>query len=191
MGLMMNKLPSALLVFGLSTSACVLADYTDCNVQIAPASQNYGRIHKDELNFTATDKGQAAALNKRQAQLSVICPQKEAFDISFLGSMTSNGDLTFSDTGKVMLTISNISSDEGALFIKRISGKDISTESVSSLQIYMGDKVKPADASGNTVSMQNFTATLNIEPWVAKSTYSDLANDKTLEGNLTVRIEQP
>lgn len=115
----MNKLPSALLVFGLSTSACVLADYTDCNVQIAPASQNYGRIHKDELNFTATDKGQAAALNKRQAQLSVICPQKEAFDISFLGSMTSNGDLTFSDTGKVMLTISNISSDEGALFIKK------------------------------------------------------------------------
>ncbi len=90
-----------------------------------------------------------------------------------------------------MLTISNISSDEGALFIKRISGKDISTESVSSLRIYMGDKVKPADASGNTVSMQNFTATLNIEPWVAKSTYSDLANDKTLEGNLTVRIEQP
>lgn len=187
----MNKLPAALLVFGLSASGYALADYSDCNVQIAPASQNYGRIHKDELNFTATDKGQAAALNKRQAQLSVICPQKETFDVSFLGNMTSNGDLTFSDTGKVVLTISNIASDEGTLFVKRVSGKDISTESVSSLRIYMGDKVKPVDASGNAVSMQSFTATLNIEPWVAKSTYSDLANDTTLEGNLTIRIEQP
>lgn len=53
----MNKLPAALLVFGLSASGYALADYSDCNVQIAPASQNYGRIHKDELNFTATDKG--------------------------------------------------------------------------------------------------------------------------------------
>ncbi len=186
----MNKLPTALLVFGLSANGYALADYADCNVQIAPASQNYGRIHKDTLNFTATDKGQAAALNTRQAQLSVICPQKETFDISFLGNMTSNGDLTFSDTGKILLTLSNIASSEGTLFVKRVSGKDISTEPLSSLPIYMGDKIKPVDVSGNTVSLQSFTATINIEPWVAKSTYSDLANDTTLEGNLTVRIEQ-
>lgn len=185
----MKKLPAALLVFGLSASGCVLADYADCNVQIVPANQSYGRIHKDELNFTATDKGQAAVLSKRQAQLSITCPQKETFDISFLGNMTTNGDLTFSDSGKVVLTISDIASDEGTVLIKRISGKDISNAPLSSLRIYMGDKVKPVDTSGTAVSIQSFTATINIEPWVAESTYSGLANDTTLEGNLTVRID--
>lgn len=186
----MNKRSAALLALGLSISGHALADYSDCNVQITPASQNYGRIHKDQLNFTATDKGQAAALNKRQAQLSVICPQKETFDLSFLGNMTANGDLTFSDTGKVVLTIGNIASDDGALLIKRTAGKDISTTPLSSLRIYMGDKIKPVDSGGNAVSVQSLTATITIEPWVAQSTYSALANDTTLEGNLTVRIEQ-
>ena len=186
----MNNLSAAWLIFGLSASGYALADYTDCNVQIASATQTYGKIHKDELNFTSTDKGQAAALNKRQAQLSVICPQKEAFDLSFMGNMTTSGDLMFSNTGKVVLTINNITSDEGVLFIKRIAGKDISATPLSSLRIYMGDKIKPVDASGTTVSLQSFTATVNIEPWVAETTFNNLADDKKLEGNLTVRLGQ-
>ncbi|EAA7091916.1 TPA: hypothetical protein G8R26_003591 [Salmonella enterica] len=186
----MNKLQTLLLVASLSIGHYALADYTECNVLLTPTTQDYGRIHKDELNFTATDKGQAAALHKRQAQLTVTCPEeKEVFDLTFLGNMTPNNDLAFSETGKVILTLDNLTADTGSVFLKRTVGKELSTEPVSSLRIYMGDRIKLVDTAGLPLSLQSFRATVEIEPWVAESTYSDLANDKKLEGSLTVRIE--
>lgn len=187
----MTKLTIALMLFGLGISSSVYAEYTDCNVLLSPANQDYGRIHKDELNFTSTDKGQAAELPKRQVQLTVTCPEKETFDLTFLGNITANNDLAFSDNGKVVLTLSSLTADSGNVFIKRTAGKMVSTEPVSSLRIYMGDRIKPVDAGGLTLAVQSLNATLEIEPWLGQNTYRDLADDKKIESSLTARIEQP
>ncbi|MEP8937276.1 hypothetical protein ABKU80_03355 [Enterobacter mori] len=187
---MMKKLTIAVMLFGAGVCSSVHAEYTDCNILLSPVNQDYGRIHKDELNFTSTDKGQAAELRKRQVQLTVTCPEKEIFDLTFLGNMTENSDLAFSDKGKVVLTVTSLSADSGNVFIKRTSGKTVSTEPVSALRIYMGDRIKPVDASGLPLAVRSLNATLEIAPWLGQNTYRDLADDKKIESPLTVRIEQ-
>lgn len=187
---MMTKSTIALMLLGVGMCSSVHAEYTDCNVLLSPANQDYGRIHKDELNFISTDKGQAAELRKRQVQLTVTCPEKEIFDLTFLGNNTANSDLAFSDNGKVVLNLTSLTSDSGNIFIKRMEGKTISTEPVSSLRIYMGDRVKPVDAGGLPLAVRSLNATLEVEPWLGQNVYRDLADDKKIESTLTVRIEQ-
>lgn len=186
----MNRLSLALMLLILCISRVAQADYTDCNILFAPANQDYSRIHKDELNFIATDKGQAAALRKRQIQLTITCPEKETFDLTFLGDMTASSDLAFSDNGKVILTVSNLTADSSNVWIKRTTGKDTSTGPTSSMRIFMGDRIKPVDAGGLPVSIRSLSATIEMEPWLGQNTYRNLADDKKIESHLTARIEQ-
>lgn len=137
---------------------CSVALANDCQVQISPATIDYGNLNPSLLRASASSP-LSTTLNTRAMQLNIVCTAPQVFILSFNGAASGVQAYKLSDKGEFDLTLSNAVVDGKPALLGEVSnvGED-PVESSGSLLLkpnkYFVPLVGQRQSAGKSLSVK-------------------------------------
>lgn len=180
-----NKRWSLMLLAGALIASVAQAE--DCLITVSQPDVNYNQMRRDDIVTTQQNWHKFA---EREVTISATCPEKQVMAVLAQGSAGEKGRFLFGSRGGVGVRIDRVTVDGQAYTLgKTVDQVNLTPESGVSSPMYLRNNEAVVAVDNNMVQEgKQLTMTVTLFPVLNESMFSGIADQTTIESDITWRL---